>query len=122
MYPSRLVVTFAVLLISVTVSRAVLASLGPTGDVLATLFVPPDRKLPWPHGVQESDEPWGWDPAAAATTDPPDRAECDGDGDGPGGPTDGAGDLVEASAARPSSGPFVVPVRRVEIARRPRRR
>ena len=26
----------------------------------ASLFVPPDRTLPWPRGVQESDAPWGW--------------------------------------------------------------
>ena len=28
----------------------------------ASLFVPPDRTLPWPRGVQESDSPWGWRP------------------------------------------------------------
>ena len=28
----------------------------------ASLFVPPDRTLGWPRGVQESDAPWGWQP------------------------------------------------------------
>jgi len=36
------------------------SAVGATSDLLAQLFVPPDRALPWPHGVQESDEPWGW--------------------------------------------------------------
>lgn len=35
----------------------------------ASLFVPPDRTLPWPRGVQESDNPWGWRPAAHADDD-----------------------------------------------------
>jgi hypothetical protein len=35
-------------------------SAGRVGDVVAQLFVPPNRGLGWPHGVQESDEPWGW--------------------------------------------------------------
>lgn len=40
----------------------------------ASLFVPPDRTLPWPHGVQESDAPWGWRPAVD---------QIDGDGTDP---------------------------------------
>src|SRR3954468_6523544 len=35
-------------------------SAGQVGDVVAQLFVPPNRGLGWPHGVPESDEPWGW--------------------------------------------------------------
>ena len=35
-------------------------SAGGVGDVVAQLFVPPNRGLGWPRGVQESDEPWGW--------------------------------------------------------------
>ena len=35
----------------------------------ASLFVPPDRTLPWPRGVQESDNPWGWRPAAHGDDD-----------------------------------------------------
>jgi len=38
----------------------VAVSAGHAGDVVAQLFVPPNRGLGWPHGVQESDEPWGW--------------------------------------------------------------
>jgi hypothetical protein len=38
----------------------VAVSAGHAGDVVAQLFVPPNRGLGWPHGVQEGDEPWGW--------------------------------------------------------------
>ena len=51
--------------------RLLLASVGSAGDVLAQLFVPPDRALGWPHGVQESDAPWGWQPGAAAQATAP---------------------------------------------------
>ena len=37
-----------------------ISDLGRSSDVMASLFVPPDLRLGWPHGVQESDEPWGW--------------------------------------------------------------
>jgi hypothetical protein len=37
-----------------------LAQLGLASDFLASLFVPPDRTLGWPHGVQEQDTPWTW--------------------------------------------------------------
>jgi hypothetical protein len=37
-----------------------LAVLGRSSDVMASLFVPPDRSLGWPHGVQEQDAPWSW--------------------------------------------------------------
>jgi hypothetical protein len=30
----------------------------------ASLFVPPNRTLPWPRGVQESDSPWAWRPGS----------------------------------------------------------
>jgi hypothetical protein len=44
----------------VIVPRLVLESAGRASDGIAHLFVPPDRTLGWPHGVQESDDPWGW--------------------------------------------------------------
>jgi hypothetical protein len=56
--PNLLVVALVVGLI--LVAPRVAASMGTTGDVLAQLFVPPDRGLGWPHGVQERDEPWAW--------------------------------------------------------------
>jgi len=37
-----------------------LTVLGRSSDVMASLFVPPDRSLGWPHGVQEQDAPWSW--------------------------------------------------------------
>ena len=37
-----------------------LAQLGLASDLMASLFVPPDRALGWPHGVQEQDTPWTW--------------------------------------------------------------
>jgi hypothetical protein len=54
-------------------------SAGRAGDVVAQLFVPPNRGLGWPHGVQESDEPWGWHvgPTGGGPDDPgsePDEA------------------------------------------------
>jgi hypothetical protein len=97
---ARLAATFAVLAIGLGLGRLVLGTIGHTGEVLASLFVPPDRALGWPRGVQESDEPWGWRGGA-----PP------SDGSRPddvAGPSDG-GDLV---FDRPT-GPYVVPVRRV---------
>ena len=96
---ARFAVTFAVLLVGIGIGRLVLGTIGATGDVMATLFVPPDRTLGWPHGVQESDEPWAWRGGAAAAI--------------PGGrPTDGADPPADAPAAGPS-GPYVVPVERV---------
>jgi len=48
------------------VGRA-LTSLGRASDLMASLFVPPDRTLGWPHGVQEQDAPWSWRSTAPAT-------------------------------------------------------
>ncbi|MBA2382913.1 MAG: hypothetical protein H0V73_12450 [Chloroflexi bacterium] len=57
---SRVAITLAVLLVGVGVGRFLLFTSGRAGDGIATLFVPPDHALGWPHGVQESDEPWAW--------------------------------------------------------------
>ena len=43
-------------------ARFGLGSLDRAEAVFASLFVPPDRTLGWPRGVQESDAPWGWQP------------------------------------------------------------
>jgi hypothetical protein len=48
--------------------RLIIDSVGRAGDNLSVLFVPPDWKLGWPHGVQEGDADWGWR-APAVTTD-----------------------------------------------------
>jgi hypothetical protein len=103
----RLTMTFAVLLIGAGLGRFILSTMGRAGDAMAALFVPPDQALGWPHGVQESDEPWGWRGPATAprpTLDPghPDDGDQGGDGD------DLAGDDRD-----PRSGSFVVPVDRV---------
>ena len=89
--------------------RLVLRSVGTAGDAVAQLFVPPDRSLGWPHGVQESDTPWGWgvaspDPApvvAPAGLDPssPDDVMTSPDLD-----------VIDAPLR---TGSFVVPVQRV---------
>jgi len=42
--------------------RFVIRTFSLTEAGFASLFVPPDRTLGWPHGVQESDAPWGWRP------------------------------------------------------------
>ncbi|HEX2756584.1 MAG TPA: hypothetical protein VHM48_14040 [Candidatus Limnocylindrales bacterium] len=56
--------------IAVAIGWFILGSLGRAADSMATLFVPPDRTLGWPRGVQESDEPWGWRAAARSADDP----------------------------------------------------
>ena len=68
----------------------------------ASLFVPPDRTLPWPRGVQESDSPWGWQSPVAGDDDERDL-------DGP------AVDLEAAFAALPA-GPtrYVEPPHQVD--------
>jgi hypothetical protein len=99
---SRLMITFAILLAGIGISRFVLSTMGRAGDVMAALFVPPDRALGWPHGVQESDEPWGWRrPPSIASERPIDP------NDGGGGPAH-PGEWTE-----PAAGRFVVPVDRV---------
>ena len=40
--------------------RSVVITLDKAETGFASLFVPPDRALGWPHGVQEGDEPWAW--------------------------------------------------------------
>jgi hypothetical protein len=104
MDPSRFAVTLAVLLIGVGLGRLVVAAAGSTGDVMATLFVPPDRALGWPHGVQELDEPWAWH------VPPPQIArEAAGEDDD----TDN-GPSGQSEWAEPGHGAFVVPVDRVD--------
>lgn len=58
------------------VVRFALRSLSQAEAGFASLFVPPDRTLPWPRGVQESDSPWGWRPPA----EPDDAVEWELDG------------------------------------------
>lgn len=55
---SPILIVLAVILAS-GAGRA-LTVLGRSSDVMASLFVPPDRALGWPHGVQEADAPWSW--------------------------------------------------------------
>jgi hypothetical protein len=100
--PARLALTFAVLAIGVLMGRLVLGTVGRTGDLLSSLFVPPDRALGWPRGVQESDEPWGW--RGAAPGGEPDSAGSPGGGE--------PREIRELRLDR-AAGPFVVPVRRV---------
>ncbi len=50
--------------------RRAIGALGGSSDVMGSLFVPPDRRLGWPRGVQESDEPWGWQPPDVMNTVP----------------------------------------------------
>jgi hypothetical protein len=101
---SRLTMTFAILLVGVGLGRFVVSSLGQAGDVMASLFVPPDRALGWPHGVQEGDEPWAWHGSVggAAAQLPIDRGDDD---------NRGSGDARDWR--HPGRGTFVVPVDRV---------
>jgi hypothetical protein len=100
---SQLPLTFAIAVVAVGATRVVMSSLGRAGDGIATLFVPPDRTLPWPRGVQEGDEPWGWRGAAPTGAAPP----VD-----PGAGEDDQGTGVDRDVAwtEPLDGPFVVPL------------
>jgi hypothetical protein len=111
MDPSRFAVTFAVLMIAVGVGRVVLPTFERVGDGMATLFVPPDRALGWPHGVQEGDEPWGWLPGAPSGLD---HGPWDGGG-GNDDPTAGPSD--PSDWVHPAHGRFVVPVEPVRQVR-----
>ena len=84
----------------------VASAIGATSDLLAQLFVPPDRALPWPHGVQESDEPWGWRSAPAAGGPEPPQSDDREDA-----PT--LFDIVDFAATGPARGGLVVDLRPV---------
>jgi len=58
--PSLITLAAVVATAVVIVPRVVLESAGRASDGIAQLFVPPDRGLGWPRGVQEGDDPWGW--------------------------------------------------------------
>src|SRR5262245_56488280 len=92
------------------VARPLVQSVGTAGDVMAQLFVPPNRTLGWPHGVQESDAPWGWRSSSGVVDSPT-----------IGGPFDGP-DLEpldpDSLPAPIRAGSFVVPVQPVRRARR----
>jgi hypothetical protein len=60
--PILIVAVLAVL----AVAGRMMTSLGRASDVMASLFVPPDRALGWPHGVQEQDAAWSWRSTAPA--------------------------------------------------------
>jgi hypothetical protein len=57
---AQLTKLFALLVVAAAFGRFVLTSLDRAESGFASLFVPPDRTLGWPHGVQEGDEPWAW--------------------------------------------------------------
>jgi hypothetical protein len=63
------IVFVAVILFAAAGFGRLLAQLGLASDFLASLFVPPDRTLGWPHGVQEQDTPWTWRLPATPPTD-----------------------------------------------------
>jgi hypothetical protein len=94
---------------AVVVGRFILRPIGGAGDMMAGLFVPPDRSLGWPRGVQESDEPWGW---RSGRTEPEVVGGPDDDLDG------GSGDDAEAEdGILGRSGSLVVPIGRVTPVR-----
>jgi hypothetical protein len=114
--PSLVTLAAVIAAAVVIVPRLVLESAGRASDGIAQLFVPPDRALGWPHGVQEGDDPWGWrsgaeasrSVAAAADARSPDRPVLV-DLDGP----DPEWFTSDASVVDLDPGCVVVPVRRV---------
>jgi hypothetical protein len=111
---SSLLVLLGIGVIALLAPRAIVQTFGATGDLIAQLFVPPNRSLGWPHGVQESDEPWAWRGGVR-------RAATGALGGGPADPSDpiadGAGpvvvELFDPPPDRPTSGGLVVAVHRV---------
>lgn len=61
------IIGVAILLVVAGGLGRLLRQLGLASDFLASLFVPPDRALGWPHGVQEQDTPWTWRVPTAST-------------------------------------------------------
>jgi hypothetical protein len=108
MDPTNLVALVFVAIGVWLVSRPLVQSVGTAGDVVAQLFVPPNRTLGWPRGVQESDAPWGW------------RAPGIGEAltVNPGPATDAESDPVDLDALPAvRAGSFVVPVQPVRRSR-----
>jgi hypothetical protein len=112
---SSLLVLLVIGVIALLAPRAIVQTFGATGDLIAQLFVPPNRSLGWPHGVQETDEPWAWRGGVR-------RGAATGEqGGGPSDPSDpiddGAGpvvvELFDPPSDRPTSGGLVVAVHRV---------
>ncbi len=103
---SHLTFAAALLVLAIAVGRAASGPLSRAGDGMAVLFVPPDRALGWPHGVQESDEPWAWRSAAASTT-------IDADGTDPSADRPHGGSGSDDRSLVPRTGSLVVPVGRV---------
>jgi hypothetical protein len=66
----RILIASVILTCLLLVGWWAIGDLGRSSDVMASLFVPPDLRLGWPHGVQESDEPWGWRDTTADLTTP----------------------------------------------------
>jgi hypothetical protein len=109
----NLLVLLAVSVLLIVAPRLAYRTVGLTGDFFAQLFVPPDRALGWPHGVQESDAPWGWNPTAMP--DPTDVFEATIDPQAPSRPD--LLDLGELPMIR--TGSYVVPVHPVDPTRTP---
>jgi hypothetical protein len=56
---------FALAVVGIVALRHVVTTLGRAEAGFGALWVPPDRAMRWPRGVQEGDEPWGWHPPLA---------------------------------------------------------
>ena len=111
---SRLTLALAVLIAAYGLGRLVLGSASRAGDGMAALFVPPDRSLGWPRGVQEGDEPWGWRAAPAPDSSVPDADH----------PAAAPGIEAALAAGAPRSGRYVAAPRKVapiHVRTRPQR-
>lgn len=104
---SHLTQTFALAAVALAIGRFVLTSAGRAGDGMAGLFVPPDRSLGWPAGVQEIDEPWAWRRPTSGIRDVVLSQDAD----------DGRTPSVDALSIEPRHGRYVVPLARVAPVR-----
>ena len=102
----NLLFSLVIVLVLILTPRLLLSSVGAAGDIVAALFVPPDQSLGWPHGVQESDDPWGWHGSVEPGSGP-DR------GSDPGDDLPTIVELIDLPPDRAVRGSLVVPVRPV---------
>ena len=101
----NLLVAIVITVLAIAAPTVLLRAVGPASEGIAQLFVPPDRTLGWPHGIQESDEPWGWHVAPLPAGPSPDEG------------AEPIGEIVELTMAKAEPAGVVVAVQPVHRGR-----